>query len=94
MARPLLNAFYCSKEWKNVRLQKMLDAGYRCEKCGGIAEEVHHKIEITESNVHNLNITLKKENLIALCKECHNKEHKRFKKSQIKFDEKGNIREY
>ncbi len=72
----------------------MLDAGYRCEKCGGIAEEVHHKIEITENNVNDLNITLDKDNLIALCKDCHNKEHDRFLKRTFRFDKNGNIVPY
>jgi hypothetical protein len=69
MARPSLNVLYRSKEWKMTRQYKMSEVGYRCEKYGGIAEEVHHKIRVTESNVHELNITLNQDNLIALCKD-------------------------
>jgi len=94
MARKSIKPFYDSKEWKNVRNQKMLSVNYRCEKCCGIAEEVHHIIEITESNLHEREITLNHRNLIALCKNCHNKVHDRFLKSKIIFDKNGNLKPY
>lgn len=51
-----------------------------CENClkKGLvvpAEEVHHKIHITPLNIDDPNITLNFDNLIALCRECHRKEH-------------------
>ena len=58
---------------------------------GAIGEEVHHKILLTPSNIFDTNVTLNKENLIYLCKECHNKEHERFKKSKPMFDSCGNL---
>ena len=36
-------------------------------------------------------ISLDQENLELLCKECHNKEHGRFKKQKIQFDIEGNF---
>jgi len=94
MARKSIKPFYDSKEWKNVRNQKMLSVNYRCEKCFGIAEEVHHIIEIKENNKNDSNITLNSNNLVALCKECHNKVHGRFNKSRIQFDSSGNLIKY
>jgi 5-methylcytosine-specific restriction endonuclease McrA len=94
MARKSIKPFYDSKEWKNVRNQKMLSVNYRCEECDGVAEEIHHIIELNESNISNPIVTLNTDNLVALCRVCHNKEHGRFKKSNIKFDKKGNIIKY
>jgi len=94
MARKSIKPFYDSKEWKNVRNQKMLSVNYRCEKCSKVGEEVHHIIELDDSNITNSSITLDMKNLVALCKDCHNKEHGRFKKSNIKFDHNGNIKPY
>ncbi len=94
MARKSIKPFYDSKEWKNVRNQKMLSVNYRCEKCCGLAEEVHHIIEITDTNLKDRDITLNQRNLVALCKDCHNESHGRFKKSKIKFDINGNLKSF
>jgi 5-methylcytosine-specific restriction endonuclease McrA len=94
MANPELKFFYNSRKWKLSQQYKLATVNYRCEKCGGIAEGIHHKIPITLENVHDYNITLNQDNLVALCKDCHNKEHKRFKKSPIQFDEEGNLNPY
>lgn len=94
MSSKSIKPFYDSKEWKNVRKMKMLEANYRCEKCGNVAEEVHHIIVLNESNITNPMITLNVKNLIALCKDCHNKEHGRFKKTNIKFDANGNLKSF
>ncbi len=94
MARKSIKPFYDSKEWKSVRQQKLLSVDYRCENCSQPAEEVHHIIEINEINVLDSNITLNQENLIALCRKCHNEEHGRFKKTKINFDENGNLKSF
>lgn len=92
MAKKSIKPFYDSQKWKIVRQQKMLSANYRCEKCGQVAEEVHHIIEINEININDTNITLNENNLLALCKNCHNQKHDRFRKSVIKFDKNGNMK--
>ena len=51
---------------------------------------MHHKTYITAQNVDDISITLDWENLEALCKACHNKEHFN-KASEFYFDEKGNL---
>ena len=52
-----------------------------CERCladGMIvpAEEVHHKIRLTPENINDPTIALNHDNLVALCKACHLKEHR------------------
>jgi len=61
-----------------------------CERCGQIGIEVHHKERLTIDNVIDTSISLNQENLELLCRECHNKEHKRFSK-EVRFDSEGNM---
>lgn len=76
-----------------ARQQKIAACNGRCEKCGAIGEEVHHKIPLTSDNIHDVNVTLNPDNLIYLCKECHNKEHGRFLKGD-QFDADGNLKPF
>ena len=70
---------------------------YRCQNnnCFRIAEEVHHKIEINESNINDENITLNPNNLISLCSDCHKQITKIMKRKkgsflpELSFDEHG-----
>ena len=89
-----INRFYRSKEWLLARQQKIASCNGRCEKCGAIGEEVHHKIPLTPKNITDPRITLGEDNLIYLCKECHNKEHHRFEKKESIFDCDGNLKPY
>ena len=63
----------------------------KCERCGGIGEEVHHQTRLTVDNVNDTIISLNQDNLELFCKECHNEEHGRFKKSNQSFDSDGNF---
>jgi len=70
--------FYNTAKWLALREQKFNDANGLCEKClaKGIikeAKEIHHIIPIEK----NWNKRLDYNNLIALCKECHQSEHER-----------------
>lgn len=85
----LIHRFYRSDEWKTARMIKIASAGGLCEDCSAIGEEVHHKIRLTPENVTDINVSINQDNLMLLCKDCHNKEHGRFKKSNH-FDEDGN----
>ncbi len=89
----LINRFYRSDDWKRARAIKIALAGGLCQKCSSIGVEVHHVIHITPQNVTDPNITLNQENLLLLCRECHNEEHNRFKKTKQKFDKNGNLLE-
>lgn len=70
--------FYNSMEWRTLSGKYTQDKGYKCECCGKIATEVHHKEPIqTESGwIRRLDY----DNLELLCVDCHNKRHERFQK--------------
>lgn len=85
-----LHRFYKSVAWQMAREIKIREANGKCERCGVLGEEVHHKIRLTVQNVMDPNISLNQENLELLCKKCHNAEHKRFSNQQ-QFDENGNL---
>jgi len=89
-----INRFYRSATWQQARLIKITNVNGRCEKCGGVGEEVHHIVHVTPSNVNDINVTLSQDNLILLCKECHNNEHERFSKGRRKFDADGQIKPF
>lgn len=87
-----IRKFYKSNDWKIIRAMVIAKAGGRCQRCGAPGSEVHHIIHLTDDNVKNPNISLNMDNLILLCKECHNKEHDRYTNlSDYKFDENGNV---
>ena len=75
-------AFYNSPEWRRLSSQYMTDVGYKCERCKRLATEVHHKqpIQTPEGWDRRLDYT----NLKAVCVECHNIEHGRFKSNKYK----------
>ena len=86
--------FYSGKAWRHVRKAYMTSKHYQCERCGGPASIVHHRIPITAANVNDVNVTLSWSNLEALCLECHNKEHlysSRATADGISFDADGNV---
>lgn len=88
----VLRKFYKSDRWKIARAMRIAKAGGRCENCGAVGSEVHHKKHLTPENVNNPKIAISQENLILLCNACHNKEHERFtSKKEYYFDADGNL---
>ena len=84
-----IKEFYGSPFWKKQRKYRLLMDNYRCARCGGLAEDVHHKITLTEVNVNDLE-TSNLENLESMCRKCHNKEtHEN--KGDYCFDSDGNL---
>lgn len=80
MARDFAKKFYSSKAWQSCRNAYMKRAHYLCEEClrNGIykpAEIVHHKIELDPINIEVPEIALSFNNLEALCRDCHAKQH-------------------
>ena len=71
----------------------MASVGYLCEACGGVGEIVHHKIPLTEANMHNPKISLSNDNLQLVCRSCHKRIHDEIdgKRGKFKFDKNGNI---
>ena len=87
-----LERFYKSNAWYLARARVIARANGLCEKCGAVGLEVHHKIHLTIHNVDDESISLNPDNLIYLCKDCHNKEHHRFGKHSVyQFDKNGNL---
>ena len=88
-------SFYKSKAWQTCRDTYLKSVGGLCETClkkgkYRAAVEVHHKIHISPENISDPSITLNWSNLIALCRECHRKEHSdRVKRFTI--DEMGRV---
>lgn len=70
--------FYRSMDWKRLSAKYMQDKGYRCEECGAIATEVHHKIAIQTEQGWDMRLDYN--NLELVCIKCHNKRHNRFQK--------------
>ena len=54
------------------------DKGYKCEVCGAMATQVHHKKAI--QNPDGWDRRLDYNNLELLCTRCHNARHDRFKR--------------
>jgi 5-methylcytosine-specific restriction enzyme A len=57
------------------------------------SEDVHHMILLTPNNIHDPNVTLNHDNLMALCKECHNSVHGNGKpiRDDVMFDDDGQL---
>lgn len=78
--KPYAAAFYSSTAWKRCREAYRERVGGLCEEClrRGIytpAEIIHHIVEITPENINDPAVTLNFDNLRAVCRECHAKEH-------------------
>lgn len=84
--------FYSSTAWKTCRETYKKKMCYICERCGGIATEVHHIKHITAENVSDPDVTLNFENLMCLCHQCHMKEHKSgFNDRRFTIDADGHV---
>jgi 5-methylcytosine-specific restriction endonuclease McrA len=88
------DAFYVSQAWRKCAAGYKASVGGLCERClrrGLItpAEEVHHKIRLTQENINRPEVALNWRNLEALCKECHLQTHRKPKRWNV--DEDGNV---
>lgn len=79
------DSFYMSSRWKHKRLRILARDKYLCRECkkyGRLRErtEVHHIIHLED----NPSLRYDDDNLVSLCKACHNKRH----------PEKGGVKKY
>ena len=83
--------FYKGRQWRMLSARYLQDHAYKCESCGGLACEVHHMEPIqTESGwIRRYDVS----NLKAVCTDCHNAEHDRFRKSKTQ-KYKGHVKRY
>ena len=83
-----LSTFYKSDEWESFRkvviFERLNDQGETvCEYCHKpIVKKydiiLHHKRELTESNVNDYNVSLNPDNIMLIHHRCHNQIHERF----------------
>ena len=88
-------SFYKSKAWQHVREAVMQRDARLCVDCmkEGIykpAEEVHHIEELTPENINDPAVSLNMDNLVSLCRECHQRRHGA-KQRRYKVDEYGRV---
>ena len=109
MSKGTRSAFYKSKVWNDVRKTIWLKQNLLCAICNkpvyvdGLSEYipkgnrrtgiVHHKEFLNELNIYDDNITINEDNLIGVCKECHEEIHHQdiAKRNDVMFDENGNL---
>ena len=80
-----LSSFYHGKEWRKlveaIRLERVNEDGQLiCEYCGKpIVRKYdaigHHKVELTEENVNDFEISLNPDNVVMVHHACHNRIH-------------------
>lgn len=83
MAQEFAERIYTSKEWRELRHNLIVERTPKCERCSKVCIDTsklvgHHKIELTEQNVHDLDVVFNPINIEIICSDCHNKEHRRF----------------
>jgi len=79
---PEIEAFYTTRAWRKCRVSFLSERGGLCEICfsKGLIEpavHVHHKKPITPENLNDPAVTLDHSNLMALCEECHQEQHRK-----------------
>jgi hypothetical protein len=79
----VLKSFYASERYQRFRAAIIAERGPRCQKCGRILVssldcQLHHIIELTPENVHDVSISLNPKNVLVLCHSCHDLAHARF----------------
>ena len=62
--------------WSNARKLALERAGNKCERCGSTQTlEVHHKEKLGLFEPRHNSSKNRQDNLIVLCRNCHEKEH-------------------
>lgn len=89
-------AFYKSKAWQRRSAEYRREVGGLCERClhrGLITpgEIVHHRVPISPSNIHDIEITMGADNLELVCRECHAEAHGAHKGRRFTVDETGRV---
>lgn len=79
----ILQTFYASERWLNFRMAIITERGLRCEHCGQLVAKakdltLHHIIELTPENVHDVLVSLNPDNVLVVHHDCHNSIHHRF----------------
>lgn len=95
MAKEFSKKFYSSKAWKNAREEVISRCFGICELCGKRQGKiVHHIIHLNNENISDVSISLNQDNLMFLCKDCHELVHKSNCSQAgrlLEFDDDGNV---
>lgn len=88
--------FYKSWPWRRCRDGYLQSVGGLCERClkAGLivpADQVHHKIRVTQENLNDPAVTLNWDNLMALCSDCHHEIHAKVHERRYRIDEEGHV---
>jgi hypothetical protein len=79
----VLKSFYASERWQRFRMALIAERGPVCQKCHRVIGNpidctLHHIKELTPENVNDVTISLKPDNIMIVCHDCHDREHHRF----------------
>ena len=90
---PDIERFYKTYAWKKSRESFLKEKGGLCEIClsKGLIEpavHVHHRKPITPENLNDPSVTLDHSNLMALCEQCHQEQHRT---KRWRFDAFGHV---
>lgn len=93
-SNPEIERFYTTQTWRKCRASFLKEKSGLCELClsQGLIEpavHVHHKKPITPDNLDNPEITLNHRNLMALCEEHHQEQHR---KRRWRCDPDGHVK--
>ncbi len=94
MAKDFAKEFYRSAAWRAARRSALRRDTFTCHDCQGRATEVHHIVELTPVNIHDMRTALGLENLMSLCHDCHNRRTQRAGDlpEEFFFDADGQLR--
>lgn len=92
MAKEFAKGFYNSAAWVKCRAAYIASVFGLCERCKRVGKILHHKIVLTPQNIINPLVTLSWDNLIFVCKDCHEAEHSNsVTRKDVMFDTHGNL---
>ena len=83
MAASFAQSLYVSKAWVDLRFRLIIERGPVCQKCGKIAAHTsnlvgHHIKPLIPANINDVMVTLNPDNIAIICRDCHEKSHRRF----------------
>lgn len=90
---PAIERFYTTTAWRKCRAAVLKEHSGLCQIClsKGLIEpavEVHHIKPLTAETVNDPRIALDMSNLMALCAECHDEQHR---KKRWRVDAMGHV---
>ena len=109
MSYGVRQSFYKSRLWKETKKEIWYKQNCLCAIChkpvyvDGISNYiprekrrtgiVHHKEHLTDINVYDDNIAINIDNLVGVCKDCHERLHHQDQVTRLgySFDEEGNL---